>query len=198
MPLQYLFPVYNASDNLNEWVNQTGASGNAYSYINEGVSTPTDSDYVIYTTGASTTPEITLGRLMVVPSSITLSYRMSGIGSITSILLRDTNNITIASTTGVQSLSGNLTTRTVTMSGVNLDTRNYGNAHLLINFSGTPNDIAISAIDMNVSGTLSVITASRPFYIYSARKAYFPPQFGEGGFNFGFSSGFGNDDDLLS
>lgn len=190
MPVQYMFPVNRLDDSINTWLNSGGGSGLAYLNINEGTSTTDDSDYVIYQSGADENPEITFGRLVVIPSSVTFTYRASGNATIDSIILRDTNNLTIASNTDVQNISGGFTNRTVTLSGVN-STRNYANAHVQFNFSGIPTDVAFSAMDLWATGDINIITNYSSLYLESKSKIRYPSQSGDRAWSSAFSSGFG-------
>lgn len=193
MSEQYLFPVNNAGDSLNTWLNSDSTTGSAYSRINEGVVGATDSDYVIYQTGASSSPKITLGRLLVVPSSIVFKYRASGDAIINSILFRDTNNISIASTSSPISISGGFSNREVSLTLSGSDTRNYGNVNIQFNFSGVPSGVAFSAMDMRVSGDYNAITSSVSLYTFKdpVKRVRFPGQSGDNAWTNGFNSGFG-------
>lgn len=194
MPSQYLFPVNSAGSSINTWLNSDGSTGNAFQRINEGIASATDSDYVIYQSGASTSPAVSMGRLLVVPSSVSFTYRASGDATINSITLRDTNDLIIASTTGAMTINGTFTNRTVSLTGQNLDTRNYGNTSVQFNFSETPEDVAFSAMDMRVSGDLNVMTSSMTLFTWKdpVKRIRYPAQSDDRAWTNGFSSGFGS------
>jgi hypothetical protein len=191
MPQQYLFPVDNTSDTLNTWLNSSGGSGSAYLNINEGVAGANDSDYVSYQSGANLSPKITLGRLLVVPSSIEFKYRASGIATINSIRLLDTNDLVIAERTGPISISGAFESNSVELSGVDTATRNYGNVRIQFIFSGVPTGVSISALDMSVSGDYNAITKGMTVFLNCVHKVRYPNQSGDRAYTSGFDSGFG-------